>query len=71
MYIVSRCWERAKELPQTETLLRESILRQHKQLDRVRNRFNQENVIKFLRAYGGCLGSKERRRTCQAAKSCG
>src|SRR5689334_148270 len=28
-------------------------------------------MVKLLRAYGGCLGNQRRRRTWQAAKSCG
>ena len=30
-----------------------------------------EDKRKRIRAYGGCLGSQRRRRTWQAAKSCG
>ena len=30
-----------------------------------------QNEVKVIRAYGGCLGAKSRRRTQQAAKSYG
>ena len=51
MYIVSRCWERAKELPQTEELLRESMLDTIELLDRKKENITlvmfYDNNIRF------------------------